>query len=140
MYTQQAARLAPDVCGTLAALSQRVDLSPGPGGSRITPAGAVEGECRAVIGDLLGAWARAMFVVLEPSAQLVAHCDPPIPGQRFHVPLIVNPGCWVFHAGVWRQLAVGWVYEMNPAESHGAVNWGAERRLHLIIDTCPRSQ
>jgi len=47
----------------------------------------------------------------------------------------VNDGCWSFHDGVWQQLDVGLAYEMDPTIVHGAVNWGASTRLHLMIDT-----
>jgi hypothetical protein len=26
------------------------------------------------------------------------------------------------------------IYRMDPSEVHGAVNWGSEVRLHLMID------
>jgi hypothetical protein len=103
------------------------DLAPGPGGSRITWLKGMS-----VVGRLSG---RAAMVALYPSSQLVAHCDPPIAGRRFHIPLVVNDGCWVFHAGTWQQLEVGRVYQMDPTEVHGAVNWGTERRVHLMVDT-----
>jgi hypothetical protein len=102
-----------------------VDLAPGPGGSRITPIGPV------AVGRRHG---RGAYVSLEPSSQLVAHCDPPIVGVRVHLPLVVNPGCWAFHLGVWQRLDVGRVYLMDPTKPHGAVNWGTTRRLHLMVD------
>lgn len=112
----------------VAACQSRVaaaDLAPGPGGSRITPVGSV------TVGPLTG---TGRAVALYPSSQLVQHCDPPIRGTRYHVPLDVNEDCWVFHAGVWQQLAVGHVYAMDPTQPHGAVNWGVSRRVHLMVD------
>lgn len=94
------------------------DLAPGPGGSRIVPLGR----------------SGVRVVALYPSSQLVAHRDPPIVGTRYHIPLVLNPGCWVLHGGTWQQLELGRVYAMDPTQEHGAVNWGAERRLHLIWD------
>lgn len=119
----------------LVTLSQRLDLQPGPGGARIHPLGALTATAREILGETLGPWASVYFVVLAPSRQIGGHCDPPVPSRRFHLPLIVNPGCWSFHGGVWQQLAVGGVYEMDPTIEHGAVNWGASTRLHLIVDT-----
>ena len=101
--------------------STRIDLAPGPGASRITP-----------IGSRWGGFASV--VAVYPSAQLVAHKDAPIAGFRYHIPLDLNDGCWVFHEGTWQQLEVGHLYLMNPAQTHGAVNWGPTRRLHLILD------
>ena len=75
------------------------------------------------------------LVGLLPSQQIAAHADQPIaPAVRYHVPLQTNDLCWSFHAGQWIQLKVGKVYRMDPAEVHGAVNWGSEVRLHLMID------
>jgi hypothetical protein len=142
MYRAIPTELSAGAVTALLALSRRVDLSPGPGGSRITPSGAVDDACRAVIADegsqaqqLAHAWGRSAFVALYPSAQLVAHTDPPVPHERYHIPLDVNPGCWVLHDGTWQQLRGGGIYGMDPTQEHGAVNWGATVRLHLIVDT-----
>lgn len=103
------------------AAAHKSDIAPGPGGSRITPIGTAWGG-------------TASVVALYPSSQIVAHADPPIATTRHHVPLVLNDGCWVFHDGAWQQLEIGHIYAMNPAQTHGAVNWGSERRLHLILD------
>lgn len=134
MYLEQPWRLDPIEIATLLAISARLDLAPGPGGSRITPLGPAVEEAREVLSDLAPRWTAAAVVALYPSAQLVAHRDPPIEARRYHVPLVVNPGCWVFHEGMWQQLNVGRVYAMDPTETHGAVNWGADIRLHLMVD------
>ena len=123
-YHEQPDRLTPDQVTAFLALSTRMDLSPGPGGSRMTPVD--------VSATFPGS--RSMFVALYPSAQLVAHRDPPITGTRVHYPLQVNDGCWVFHEGDWRQLEIGHGYAMDPTGLHGAVNWGSELRLHLMVD------
>ena len=81
-----------------------------------------------------GNWTRSSVVSLYPSQQIVAHCDPPIQGVRHHIPLDLNDGCWVYHDSTWQKLEVGRVYQMDPTKPHGAVNWGATTRLHLIID------
>ena len=81
-------------------------------------------------------WHWVTLVTLLPSQQIVAHRDQPLPPgvRRWHVPLQTNPGCWSFHAGEWQQLEVGQRYLMRPDEEHGAVNWGSEVRIHLMID------
>lgn len=73
-------------------------------------------------------------VVLQPGQQIPLHADAPITGRRYHVPIAMNVDCWVYH-GDWQQLYPGRVYRMDPTQSHGAVNWGLSRRLHLIVDT-----
>lgn len=130
MYAKQDWSLSAEDMTRVLAMLTSVDMAPGPGGSRITEVPDLP--------DTIGAWldwSRAAFVALYPSSQLVAHRDPPITGLRFHVPLVVNPACWVFHGGTWQQLEVGHVYQMDPADLHGAVNWGTERRVHLMVDT-----
>ena len=77
-------------------------------------------------------WFR--LVGLQPSQQIVAHQDPPIQAERYHLPLQSNPGCWTFHGGGWQRLEIGSLYRMNPVEEHGAVNWGEILRVHLLID------
>lgn len=130
MYDAQPYRLSSGQVARLLALSELIDLKPGPGGSRITPLGQYADECHSVTG--LSGLAR--IIALYPSAQLVAHADAPMPGIRIHIPLQVNSGCWVFHAGTWQQLLEGFVYHMDPTQPHGAVNWGAQLRMHLMID------
>ena len=116
-YVERVGVLAPEDIASYTALALRADLAPGPGGSRITPLGQ--------------GW---NVVALYPSSQLVGHTDPPIKGTRYHVPIQMNDGCWVFSGGEWRQLEVGHTYEMDPTEVHGAVNWGHTLRLHLMVD------
>lgn len=120
----------------LLGLVSQLDISPGPGGSRCTDYGATWSVFRPALSipPFDREWTQAMVVALYPSAQLVGHRDPPIKGTRFHIPLQTNDGCWVHHDGVWVQLQLGHLYEMNPAEFHGAVNWGHDVRLHLAVD------
>lgn len=86
--------------------------------------------------SLFGAADRAQFVSLLPSQQIVAHCDQPIAAglTRWHVPVATNSGCWSFSVGTWMQLEIGRRYSMVPSEEHGAVNWGDEVRINLLVD------
>lgn len=113
------------------ALLTQLDLRPGPGGSYIS--GPTNVFASFILRWYPAAW-QTRVVVLYPSAQIVAHSDAPIRGIRTHIPLQLNPGCWVFHDSVWQQLREGSVYQMDPTIEHGAVNWGATPRFHLIID------
>ena len=81
-------------------------------------------------------WIWVTFVSIASSQQIVAHTDPPLARglRRYHIPIQTNDNCWVFSNGTWQQLKEGQVYRMNPAEPHGAVNWGAETRIHLLVD------
>lgn len=96
---------------------------------------------RLAVADLLRGhvaepWRWVTFVSLLPSQQIVAHCDPALPAglTRYHLPILTNVGCWSFAGGVWQQLRVGTIYQMRPEVEHGAVNWGAEVRVHLLVD------
>lgn len=133
MYVERF-RIDDDRLAGLRVLCQSVDLRAGPGGSRITPLGSIARKAGEQSKLIHGTWHYAAVVALYPSSQLVAHVDPPIVGTRHHVPLAVNPGCWVFHAGTWQQLVEGRVYAMDPTELHGAVNWGSTVRTHLMLD------
>jgi len=113
-----------------------LDMTSGPGGSFSTEPSATAALFRPVLGGniLSGQWIQARIFGLCPSQQIVAHCDAPIEGRRFHLPLASNPGCWSFHDDVWQRLEVGTVYEMDPTIRHGAVNWGDTLRLNLVVD------
>lgn len=135
MYLKRPEAVPPDTMAVLLQLMDRLDLQPGPGGSRITPLGKDlplwQGQLQTIIPT---PWHWAGVVALYPSKQISAHADPPIPNIRIHIPLIVNPNSWVFHDGSWQQLLVGALYEMDPTKVHGAVNWGPAVRRHLMID------
>jgi capsular polysaccharide biosynthesis protein len=79
-------------------------------------------------------WVQARLVALYPSKQIAQHCDAPIVGVRYHLPLQLNPACWVFHDGTWQQLEEGQLYQMDPTRPHGSVNWGSTLRVHLMVD------
>lgn len=135
MYQTHPLRLSPEQVERVARLAETLDLRPGPGGSTASADAVTTPWFQAVLSEAFPApWVRSMVMALWPSSQLVAHRDPPITGTRHHLPLRVNPGCWVFHAGTWQQLTAGQVYQMDPTDLHGAVNWGDTVRLHLVID------
>jgi hypothetical protein len=135
MYVSAGWRVPEGLVAQLLALSTTLDLRPGPGGSRGSHYRETQALYEPVLGPLFpGTWTQATIFALYPSSQLVGHRDAPIRGIRQHLPLTMNDGCWVFHEGVWQQLAVGEVYHMDPTGCHGAVNWGETRRLHLVID------
>jgi hypothetical protein len=135
VYVEQPNRLTHDRLAILRALTLHLDCAPGPGGSRSTDPVSTKNIFGPALADLRPAWwTQAMVLALYPSSQIVRHCDPPITGIRFHLPLVVNADCWVCHADVWQQLEAGAVYTMDPTQPHGAVNWGATPRFHLVLD------
>lgn len=139
MYEDIGRQASPEqLAQAIALVKDYVDtaLLPGPGGNRITALGSVQGQMFLALAAVFpaGVWHRPAVVALYPSQQIVGHRDEPIEGVRFHMPLRVNDGCWVFHDGTWRQLVAGRVYRMDPTEWHGAVNWGDAVRWHLMVD------
>lgn len=119
-----------EILPDLLARARGLQITPGPGGSGMTNFE----ETLGVYQDLYPAAHQITIVSLQPSSQIVLHRDAPIRGRRFHTVLQMNDGCWVMHGGKWQQLLLGRVYEMDPTEAHGAVNWGSEVRLHLMVD------
>lgn len=137
MYIKHDKKLPPEYVARLAEKAKRLDIAPGAGGSRFAPWRQTVEVLGEELRDLFpGTLCRATVVALYPSQQLVGHTDPAPAGEgkRYHIPIQMNEGCWVFHDGVWSQLELGCLYEMDPTLVHGAVNWGAEVRLHLMVD------
>ena len=135
MYLEQLAALEPVRVAALVNLTTQLDLTAGPGGSRMAGSTETIAVFRPVLEDVFpGEWLYATVIALYPSSQLVGHVDRAVTAQRSHLPLQVNRGCWVFHDGAWQQLEAGQVYSMDPTLVHGAVNWGDAVRLHLIVD------
>lgn len=135
MYTHCGVDLTTADRLALLRLIAPLDISPGPGGSRMSDSLQTMALLAPHLGKIFpDRWTRAHVVALYPSSQIVAHRDAPIDGRRYHIPLDLNFGCWVFHGGYWQQLTEGAVYAMDPTLEHGAVNWGTTRRLHLLID------
>lgn len=120
-----------------------VDLSPMPGsvGSRITTLTTEQAESVCQILHLQPG-ARTMAVVtLHVNQQIPAHRDAfDAELIRYHVPITTNPLAWSLSEADdgtkidWQHLDVGHVYALNPTRLHGAVNWGDQPRVHLMVD------
>jgi hypothetical protein len=134
MYMTQPYKLSDSDLDRLTLLAQTVDLSPGPGGSRITEAEVLRAPVHQ-LGLPLGEITKIAVVALYPSSQIVAHRDFWEQGTRFHLPLVQNEFCWSFSGDCWQHLELGQLYAVDPAVWHGAVNWGPTRRLHMMVDT-----
>lgn len=138
MYTPTGIVLDAAALDSLVRVALSVDLAFGESGSGMSNFQKTTERLRPLLltyGLLLGReLLKATIVSLNTSAQIVAHRDPAIAGERFHLPLVSNPGCWWFHGGTWQQLEVGKLYRMDPAVEHGAVNWGEAPRFSLMYD------
>jgi hypothetical protein len=136
MYVDQRFSLTDATLAAVLKAVEILDIKPGPGGSRFS-----DWDLTMRAFESIKFWDtpkvhRGAVVALYPSSQIVAHADAYSAKQRrYHIPLQINSGCWVFHDGDWQQLQLGKVYQMDPTKVHGAVNWGATLRLHLLLDT-----
>lgn len=130
--------LSEDLLHDLRHAVSRLDIAPGPGGSRMAPFDQSLQVLQPLLADHFSSqpWLQATVVALYPSSQIVAHADSRehCPGIRCHIPIALNDGCWVFHDGHWQQLELGRTYRMDPLKVHGAVNWGPSLRLHVMVD------
>lgn len=136
MYVLDESLLLPEAAAArwlALALSLDAHRPPGPSGFReALPELAGDPDFAAAFPDAR----RAAFVCLLPSQQIVAHRDPPLAEgiARWHVALQSCPACWCLHGDRWQRLLPRRRYSMRPEEEHGAVNWGHEPRIHLLVD------
>lgn len=76
---------------------------------------------------------------LEPQAFLWEHRDytelEARKRLRLHIPLITNEGSQLIIKGQAIHMSTGFIWMLNPTESHGACNLGHQTRYHLLIDT-----
>ena len=140
MYQPTPLQFHSDQVAHLLGLALSLNLQPGPGGAGMTP----QSETRLLFEPVLkpyfsGTWYACTVVGLWPSQQIPLHADAKILGVRYHLPLQTNLRCLSFteaEDGViyCHKLYEGQVYTLDPTLPHGAVNWGSEVRLHLMID------
>lgn len=83
---------------------------------------------------------RTRFAAMNPNFEIVPHIDYDTDYiMRYHFPIITNPES---KFKVWRKNvlyethfpATGDIYFLNTGYKHTALNYGAEPRLHLIVD------
>jgi Aspartyl/Asparaginyl beta-hydroxylase len=126
-----------DTCEWMRQTALALNLQPGPGGSAMTEIEptrrAFEERLRQHV-ILNRHWLSCRLVGIWPSQQIPLHRDAPIQGTRLHIPVQTNQNCWCFSGNDWQQLTHGVIYQMDPTQPHGAVNWGDTIRLHLMID------
>lgn len=82
-------------------------------------------------------FAKAMLARLSAGSQIDPHFDGAGSNERchkIHVPLITNPEALFLVRETHEHLAEGHAYEVNNIVRHGAVNAGAEDRVHFIFE------
>lgn len=95
-----------------------------------------------ICAQIEGRPARAMLVRLAPGGVIAPHTDEGIYfGQieRFHLPLVTNPGAWLEVDGERYHLAAGTVYAFDNHVPHCGANEGDVARVHLLVDVHPDS-
>jgi quercetin dioxygenase-like cupin family protein len=86
--------------------------------------------------------ARAMLVRLAAGGRIYEHADIGIYAdatERFHIPIVTNPGAWLMVNGEKYQLPSGGIFAFDKHSVHSGGNDGDSPRVHLIVDTMPES-
>ncbi len=134
MYKKQGITLTPELLKACQEM-HGFNLTPGTSGvSASNPEETKEKYYPLLKGIFPFSWSYCMLIALYPNRNIPGHKDPFKFSTRYHIPLLTNEHCWVFHDGTWEQLEAGTLYTMDPLLFHGAVNWGDSLRVHLIID------
>jgi hypothetical protein len=90
-----------------------------------------------------GVWGRSRLMGLAPGAEVPEHVDAHYYWRthlRIHVPVITNPGVTFTCGGETVQMAPGECWVFDSFRWHEVHNRGAERRIHLVLDTVPTQQ
>lgn len=85
---------------------------------------------------------RAMLTVLPRSTTVLWHEDNgPYhkAHQRFHIPLVTNPGCTAYSGNEMVHMPVGSLWWFNNHVTHSVVNFGEHNRIHLIFELRTRA-
>lgn len=103
---------------------------------------AIAAAIHQVCAHVEGRPARAMLVRLPPGGVIAPHTDEGIyfeHVERFHLPLVTNPGAWLEVDGERYHLAAGTVFAFDNRVSHRGANEGDTDRIHMVIDVHPDS-
>ena len=93
-----------------------------------------------IMGELAGVWGRSRLMGLGPGAEVPAHVDVHYYWRthlRIHIPIATNPGVRFTCGDESVHMAPGECWVFDSFRWHEVVNSGAERRVHLVLDTTP---
>jgi len=81
----------------------------------------------------------ARLLRLDPGTFLHEHRDfvylEPVPRYRLHMPLITNDRAFIVSPGLNVHFERGYLWKLDPKQTiHSACNFGAEPRIHLMLD------
>jgi hypothetical protein len=91
-----------------------------------------------LMAELGGVWGRSRLMGLGPGAEVPEHVDSHYHWRthlRIHVPIITNPGVEFTCGGETVHMAGGECWVFDSFRWHEVHNRGAERRVHLVLDT-----
>ena len=80
---------------------------------------------------------KAMIVELKPGGVIAWHTDEGHYAElhdRYHLPLVTNPGAFLLSGGEQVHVPVGLLTRFDNRVLHSAVNDGRTPRIHLIVD------
>lgn len=126
--------------GDLSVLAERIHaLRPAPTqplGYLTTDSAATMALYRPLLdGFFPGEWLKCFLSIVWPNGSIMPHQDLDAAGRhRQHLVIKTNPDSWCMHDGTVQQLDAGGVYIMDQTRVHAAMNWGADVRVHLVVD------
>lgn len=88
--------------------------------------------------ELGAVWGRSRLMGLAPGSDVPAHIDVNYYWRthiRVHIPVITNPGVEFTCGEQTVHMRAGECWVLDTFRNHTVVNRGAERRIHLVIDT-----
>jgi hypothetical protein len=92
----------------------------------------------ALMAELGGVWGRSRLMALAPGAEVPGHVDIHYYWRthiRIHIPIVTNPGVRFTCGGTSVHMAAGECWIFDSFQPHDVQNQGAERRIHLVLDT-----
>jgi hypothetical protein len=93
-----------------------------------------------VMAELGGIWGRSRLMSLAPGAEVPEHVDAHYYWRthlRIHIPVITNSGVTFTCGGETVHMSPGECWVFDSFRWHEVHNRGAERRVHLVLDTVP---
>lgn len=91
-----------------------------------------------IMGSIGAVWGRSRFMGLEPGSEVPLHVDSHYYWRthvRIHIPVVTNPDVHFTCGGETVHMAGGECWVFDSFRKHEVYNRGAEKRVHLVLDT-----
>ena len=92
---------------------------------------------QAIADAVEGRLARVLVIALAPDGVIKPHVDDGTYAhrtERFHLPILTNPGAFLEAAGDIKHLPAGVVWWFDKHVMHSGANFGTTTRVHLVVD------